>query len=246
MIINKIPVIGTSILDELTWNESVLADVTSPLLDDDEDILFAGNVHVKEDGTINMEPEGQHLSCFAGGMYALSGRLFGREDHVDLGVRLARGCSYAYAAFPTGIMPEIFNMFPCETLDVCAWDEEKWQTSGDKRLPKGFKNARDPSYLLRPEAIESVFLLYRITGMMEFRDAAWDMFQAIQNATETEFGNARINDVTVPGPKKIDSMESFWLSETLKYFYLIFSPPDLISLDDYVLNTEAHPLKRLK
>lgn len=38
--------------------------------------------------------------------------------------------------------------------------------------------------------------------------------------------------------------QSFWLAETLKYFYLIFSPPELISLDDYVLNTEAHPLKR--
>lgn len=34
------------------------------------------------------------------------------------------------------------------------------------------------------------------------------------------------------------------MAETLKYFYLIFSPPDLISLDEYVFNTEAHPLKR--
>jgi mannosyl-oligosaccharide alpha-1,2-mannosidase len=41
-----------------------------------------------------------------------------------------------------------------------------------------------------------------------------------------------------------DYMESFWLAETLKYFYLVFSPPDLISLDDYVLNTEAHPFRR--
>lgn len=38
-------------------------------------------------------------------------------------------------------------------------------------------------------------------------------------------------------------IQSFWFSETLKYFYLIFSPPDLISLDDWVLNTEAHPFK---
>lgn len=180
-----------------------------PMLEDEADILFAGEVYVNVDGTIKNSPEGQHLSCFAGGMYALSGKLFDREDHVDVGVRLARGCSYAYAAFPTGIMPEIFNMFPCESLDGCAWDEEKWQSEGDQKLPKGFKDARDPSYLLRPEAIESVFLLYRITGMIEFRDAAWDMFQAIQNATQTEFGNARINDVTVSGqpPEKRDSME---------------------------------------
>ena len=39
-------------------------------------------------------------------------------------------------------------------------------------------------------------------------------------------------------------LQSFWLAETLKYFYLIFSPPDLISLDEYVFNTEAHPLRR--
>lgn len=31
-----------------------------------------------------------------------------------------------------------------------------------------------------------------------------------------------------------------WLSETLKYYYLLFSPPDLLSLDDYVFNTEAY------
>jgi mannosyl-oligosaccharide alpha-1,2-mannosidase len=38
-------------------------------------------------------------------------------------------------------------------------------------------------------------------------------------------------------------MQSFWIAETLKYFYLIFSEPELISLDDYVFNTEAHPLR---
>lgn len=38
--------------------------------------------------------------------------------------------------------------------------------------------------------------------------------------------------------------QSFWLAETLKYFYLIFAAPDVISLDEYVFNTEAHPLKR--
>jgi mannosyl-oligosaccharide alpha-1,2-mannosidase len=40
------------------------------------------------------------------------------------------------------------------------------------------------------------------------------------------------------------SSQSFWLAETLKYFYLIFSPSDLINLDHFVLNTEAHPFRR--
>jgi mannosyl-oligosaccharide alpha-1,2-mannosidase len=38
-------------------------------------------------------------------------------------------------------------------------------------------------------------------------------------------------------------MESFWMAETLKYFYLIFSEPSLLSLDEWVLNTEAHPFR---
>jgi mannosyl-oligosaccharide alpha-1,2-mannosidase len=41
-------------------------------------------------------------------------------------------------------------------------------------------------------------------------------------------------------------MESFWLTETLKYFYLIFPEPDIVGLDEYVLNTEAHSLKHPK
>lgn len=34
------------------------------------------------------------------------------------------------------------------------------------------------------------------------------------------------------------------MAETLKYFYLVFSEPDLISLDEDVFNTQAHPFKR--
>lgn len=41
-------------------------------------------------------------------------------------------------------------------------------------------------------------------------------------------------------------MESFFLAETLKYLYLLFSGdegnPNPIPLDKYVFNTEAHPL----
>ena len=40
-----------------------------------------------------------------------------------------------------------------------------------------------------------------------------------------------------------DRMESFFLAETLKYLYLLQDPDSEISLDTYVFNTEAHPLK---
>lgn len=42
---------------------------------------------------------------------------------------------------------------------------------------------------------------------------------------------------------KDNMMQSFFLSETLKYLYLLFSPPSVISLDEWVFNTEAHPLR---
>lgn len=87
----------------------------------------------------------------------------------------------------------------------------------------------------RPEAIESIFILYRITADKKYHDIAWEMFQSIENATKTDLANSAIDDVTQAIPAKTDRMESFWLAETLKYFYLVFSEPDLISLDDYVL-----------
>ena len=38
-------------------------------------------------------------------------------------------------------------------------------------------------------------------------------------------------------------MESFFLAETLKYLYLTQDPDNIIDLDKYVLNTEAHPMR---
>ncbi|KJK87251.1 hypothetical protein H633G_08889 [Metarhizium anisopliae BRIP 53284] len=214
-----------------------------PMLPSEDDILFSGDYHARS--AEKLVPESQHLTCFAGGMFGLGGRLFSIDEHVSLGERLARGCGWAYSVFPTGLMPEIFRLIPCNDSKECPWDDAVWKRVGGKNLPKGFVNARDPQYQLRPEAIESLFILYRITGKKELQDTAWAMFQAILGSTETKYAYSAISDVTTSGnTNKVDSMESFWLAETLKYFYLIFSPPDLISLDEYVLNTEAHPLKR--
>ena len=60
-------------------------------------------------------------------------------------------------------------------------------------------------------------------------------------------GYASVDNVTQApekGPvKRIDKMESFWLGETLKYLYLLFSDdPALLPPECFVFNTEAHPL----
>ncbi|PFH56645.1 hypothetical protein XA68_16202 [Ophiocordyceps unilateralis] len=215
-----------------------------PMLPDGDDILLAGNINVGpgDNGEAKLDPETEHLACFLGATFALAGRLLKRPRDIETGVRLTQGCVLAYRAFPTGIMPERFGTTPCPDDERCEWKEDVWKAARDARpewkphLPLGFTHAKDPRYLLRPEAIESVFYLYRITGRIEFREAAWDMFVAVSNGTRTEFANAAVLDVTrayYPLPKE-DYME---------YFYLVFSSPDVISLDDFVLNTEAHPFR---
>ena len=89
--------------------------------------------------------------------------------------------------------------------------------------------------MTRPEAIESIFILYRLTADPSLADHAWHIFQRIQKHTRTPIANAAIDDVTSAHPAHVDSMESFWTAETLKYFYLVFAEPGLVSLDEFVL-----------
>ncbi|GME51088.1 Glycoside hydrolase family 47 [Neofusicoccum parvum] len=114
----------------------------------------------------------------------------------------------------------------------------------EERLPEGFVRVESRHYILRPEAIESVWYMYRITGDPHWREAGWNMFEAVQNHCRAEFGYSAIDDVTKTAPTLKDEMESFWLAETLKYFYLLFADEELVSLDEWVLNTEAHMFRR--
>ena len=216
-----------------------------PMVPDEADILFPGIVYAEVPDNPLTEPQGQHLTCFAGGMLALGGRLVQNSTHIDFGRKVAEGCFWAYRNSPLGIMPEIFHTVKCPSLSSCPWNESQWMSERQSEdLPRGFTSIDDKRYILRPEAIESVFYLYRITGDPKWQDYAWEMFSAIEKYTETKLANAALEDVTQNPPLQTDSMESFWMAETLKYFYLVFSEPDLISLDDYVFNTEAHPLRR--
>jgi len=114
----------------------------------------------------------------------------------------------------------------------------------------------DSRYILRPEAIESVFYMWRITGDPIWQDKGWRMWESIEKASWTQLAYSAVSNVNDIESAKLDSMErhafisfillmcSFWLAETLKYFYLLFSEPNLVSLDEWVFNTEAHPFKR--
>ncbi|KAE8541709.1 hypothetical protein D1P53_001880 [Cryptococcus gattii VGV] len=94
----------------------------------------------------------------------------------------------------------------------------------------------------RPETIESIFYMYRITGDRKWQEKGWKMFTSWMNTSTVDGGFSSVEDVTVSPVRFSDNMESFALAETFKYHFLLQSEPDVLSLDDYVLNTEAHPL----
>lgn len=67
-------------------------------------------------------------------------------------------------------------------------------------------------------------------------------FQNIEKFCRVGAGYCGIRDVSQVPVSHDDVQQSFFLAETLKYLYLIFSDDTLIPLDHWVFNTEAHPL----
>lgn len=100
-----------------------------------------------------------------------------------------------------------------------------------------------PGYPLRPEIVESAWYLQRLDGDARWRRQGARMFEDFVRHTRTEAGFAALKDVTTK--EKTDRMESFVLAETFKYYWLLFAPADALDLDQVVLNTEAHPLRRV-
>ena len=85
--------------------------------------------------------------------------------------------------------------------------------------------------------------MYRKTGDEMYREWAWEMFCAMRTQYRTESGWTGLKDVRANPPERDDVTQSFFFAETLKYFYLIFADGDAVHLDEWVFNTEAHPLR---
>ena len=231
-----------------------------PMTRDGRDVLTSGFLTAK-DGPLTLVPSVQHLGCFVGGMVAIGAKTIGPLEDLEIAAKLTDGCFWGYESTASGIMPETFAAAPCASKSACPWSESAWYAAVLKQLGNlyelsmeeliekynlspGFTQIIDGRYLLRPEALESIFVLYRVTGDTQWQDKAWKIWVAIEKATKTDLAFAQLENVAFAKPKQVDSMESFWTAETLKYLYLIFSEPELISLDDWVYNTEAHPLRR--
>jgi len=169
-----------------------------------------------------------HLVCFVGAMLALGAQDGRPTDERDMAVAeaLTETCYQMYVRQPTGLSPEFVQFFP---------------NANDFQVPNSAKYN-----ILRPEAIESIFYLHYYTRKPKYRDMGWTMWQAFERWSRTASGYAAIPNVLDTSGKQEDKMESFWMAETIKYFYLLFDPSDPVKLEEHVFNTEAHPLRILK
>ncbi|KAL5756783.1 hypothetical protein ACOSP7_021216 [Xanthoceras sorbifolium] len=161
------------------------------------------------------------LACFAPGMLALGSFGYGpgdSEKFLSLAEELAWTCYNFYQSTPTKLAGENYFFHAGEDMTVgTSWN------------------------ILRPETIESLFYLWRLTGNKTYKEWGWNIFQAFEKNSRVESGYVGLKDVNTG--VKDNMMQSFFLAETLKYLYLLFSPPTVISLDEWVFNTEAHPLR---
>jgi ER degradation enhancer, mannosidase alpha-like 2 len=120
-----------------------------------------------------------------------------------------------------------------------------WTKSGlepDRFDYRTMRPDEDEGYPLRPEIIESAYYLHALTGDPRYLEMGRRLFEDIVASCRTEAGYAGLKSVVTR--EKADRMHSFFLAESLKYFYLLFSPPGVVDLHQVVFNTEAHPLRR--
>ncbi|TFY60511.1 hypothetical protein EVJ58_g5099 [Rhodofomes roseus] len=214
----------------------------------------------------------EHLSCFLPGLLALGAHTLGaaldprvRDIHAWAAQGLAYTCWMTYADHETGAGARR------DADGACAAERGEpvrravavrgGQVGGGgqargraARAAGGPADARGEARLSGAEGgvfseaggvvktVESFYLMWRTTGDEVWRERGWAVFQAIEREAKTKSGYASLQSVEKsPAPKK-DEMPSFFLAETLKYLYLLFTDEELIPLDQWVFNTEAHPL----
>lgn len=211
-------------------------------------------------------PKQDHLVCFLPGSMMLGAHETGKstvngwpqlshqmemedrptvqqEDQI-VAHEILRGCMATYQETTTGLSPEIAHW---RTMNEPQHSEEDWYI---KQAPPDELGRSAPLIdarnILRPETVESLFIAFHLTGDPIYREWGWEIFQAFEKHCKLDNGAyAGIKDVDADEGEveHEDRMETFWLSETLSYLYMLFEDQSKIPrMDQWVFNTEGHPL----
>jgi len=97
-------------------------------------------------------------------------------------------------------------------------------------------------HLLRPEFVESTYFLYKATQDPYYLEVGKKVLKSLQLHARVTCGYAAVKDVRTLQHE--DRMDSFVLTETFKYLYLLFTKDEELYLDmsQFVFTTEAHLL----
>ncbi|KAI4295428.1 hypothetical protein L6164_035487 [Bauhinia variegata] len=214
-------------------------------------LVFVGELPYGSNAAFS--PKMDHLVCFLPGTLALGAtkglrkekamknNMLNFEDleNLKLAEDLAKTCFEMYSVTSTGLAPEIAYFHTEEFSEQGLDGGNKSSEYVDDIIIK----RADRHNLLRPETVESLFVLYRITEDPKYREWGWQIFEAFEKYTRVDTGGyTSLDDVTTIPPPRNDKMETFFLGETLKYLYLLFGDSSTIPLDKFVFNTEAHPI----
>mmetsp|Transcript_52914 Transcript_52914/g.92941 ORF Transcript_52914/g.92941 Transcript_52914/m.92941 type:complete len:522 (+) Transcript_52914:98-1663(+) len=215
-----------------TWKKAMNELRGSLLRKSPQGLTFIASPAVRHGGQLPVASSDsmEHLSCFVGGMLALASQQVPSEEVEDwwlpTGAEITRTCYEMYQSTPSGLSPE-----------TVYFDDEGMHPG---------TGPGDSGFRLRPETLESLFYLHRITGNETYRDWSWNIFKAINRNTKTKYGFASVENVMVTPTPLRDSEETFMGAETLKYAFLTQQPASSLSLDKFVLNTEAHPFPAVR
>lgn len=209
-------------------------------------LTFIGEKHAGVESPLDSKMD--HLVCFLPGTLALGATrglsleeakkmTWWSDTEVEdmvLARELTRSCYEMYNSTTTGLAPEIVYFNTVEG-----------QPSTTSNSPDIIIHDQDRHNLMRPETVESLFVMWRITREEKYREWAWIIFTAFRKHLHVgeKGGYTSIDNVMQSPPQQRDNMESFWLAETLKYLYLIFvdeKDEKALGLDEIIFNTEAH------
>lgn len=190
----------------------------------------SGLVFIADKNSGQLDTKMDHLVCFMGGLLALGAYTDPQglnSERAQRDLKTAKALTYTcyqmYARMPTGISPEYIQFYEGQDFEI---------------------GRGAPHYLLRPETVESFFVLYHLTGDPVYREWGWEVFQSIERYCKTTAGYGQLHDVRKLAAPPEDKMESFFFAETMKYIYLLFDPDTPIDLlNKHVFNTEAHPVR---
>jgi ER degradation enhancer, mannosidase alpha-like 2 len=119
-----------------------------------------------------------------------------------------------------------------------------WQVHGIEPEVYNYKTGKveNGGYPLRPEIVESTYILYQYTKDPKYLAMGKRMFEDFVKHCRTDVAYAGLKSVVTK--EKTDYMHSFLLAETFKYFYLLFAPEKTVDFKKVVFNTEAHPVRK--